>query len=209
MSSARLMMLLALLCAAGGCASSYQVVQLPQREADLYPLSQTRAGVTVAIDEIRSPGRAARYFGANLIGEGVLPLAVIVSNYSGRPVSVKPSDILLHRGKEIVDPLPLEMVTAIAKEQHAFLRSRTEKQVERYFEQVAFKETVVSPGDTYQGVMFFPVPRQQRDSDRFFTMLSLFRDGGPKVRIGVTDPDTRTRRHYGPFSLSIPDLFRE
>jgi len=35
-----------------GCASSYQVVQFPQREADLYPLSQTRDGISVAIDEV-------------------------------------------------------------------------------------------------------------------------------------------------------------
>ena len=44
-------------CAAG----PYQVVWLPQRDADLYPLAQKQAGITIAIDEIKSPGRAERY----------------------------------------------------------------------------------------------------------------------------------------------------
>src|SRR5262245_22687947 len=102
----------------GACAGTYQVVRMPQREADLYPLSQTQAGVTIAIDEIKDAARAERYFGADLIKARILPVAVVVSNYGQHPVIVKPSDILLHQGKEIVDPLPIEVVLASAKSEH-------------------------------------------------------------------------------------------
>jgi hypothetical protein len=188
-----------------GCASSYDVVRLPEREADLYPLSQTKAGVTIAIDEIKTVARAERYFGADLIKEGIVPVAVLVSNYGENRVIVKPSDVLLHRGKEVVDPLPVEIVIATAKSQRWFLRSKTEERIDSFFESLVFRETALLPDETYQGVMFFPAPKPRRTQDTYFTALSLFREGGPKIRVGVTDTETRDRLHFGPFSLSRPE----
>jgi hypothetical protein len=189
----------------GGCAGSYHVVQLPQREADLYPLSQTKKGVTIAIDEIKGVARAKRYFGADLIKEGILPIAVVVSNYGDRAVMVKPSDVLLHRGKEIVDPLPIEVVLEIAKRQHWFLRSKTEEQIDNFFAGMMFNETSLPPNETYQGVLFFSKPKAHRQRESSFLISSLFREGGPKVRIGVTDLESHDRLHFGPFSLSSPE----
>jgi hypothetical protein len=184
-------------------------VQLPEREADLYPLSQTRAQITIAIDEITSAERGGRYFGANLIHEGILPLAVVVSNYGAHRVVVRPSDILLHRGTEIIDPLPIETVTAIAKSQHWFLRSKTEKEVESYFKRVAFKETILIPEETYQGIVFFPIPQPKSSSDTLFTMLSLFGNSRLQVQVGVRDLESHDRHLFGPFSLSLPEDTRD
>jgi hypothetical protein len=80
-----------MLMAAGlaGCSSTYQVVQVPQRDADLYPLSQTREGVSVAIDEITSSDRAASYFGADLVQVGIIPLVVVISNNGERRSSTR------------------------------------------------------------------------------------------------------------------------
>jgi hypothetical protein len=189
----------------GGCAGSYHVVSMPQREADLYPLAQTKSGVTIAIDEVKGAARAERYFGADLIRKGILPVVVVVSNYGKQPVVVKPADVMLHRGREIIDPLPLEVVLGAAKSQHWFLRSRTEEQIDSFFRGVAFTETTLSPSDSYQGVMFFTVPRAHRSRDTSFLISSLFREGGPKVRVGVTNLDTQKRMHFGPFSLSLPE----
>jgi hypothetical protein len=189
----------------GGCAGSYRVVQMPEREADLYPLAQTKSGVTIAIDEIKGAARAQRYFGADLIRKGILPVVVVVSNYGKHPVVVKPADVMLHRGREIIDPLPLEVVLAAAKSQHWFLRSRTEAQIDSFFRGIVFTETTLSPSDSYQGVMFFTVPRKHRRRDSTFLISSLFREGGPKVRVGVTNLDTQKRVHFGPFSLSLPE----
>ncbi len=201
MSGLRLSILACLALVLAGCATPYEVVRLPQREADLYPLSQTEGRVTVAIDAITSPGRAERYFGADLIEAGILPLAVIVSNYGAQRISVKPSDVLVHRGAEVIDPLPVETVVAVAKERRWLLRARTEERIEEYFEDLAFRETVVLPNDSYQGVMFFPVPRRPETSDTLFTILNLFHEGRPRVRVGVTELQTRKRLHFGPFSL--------
>jgi hypothetical protein len=205
MRSLRALMLSFLALALLSCASGYPVARLPEREADLYPLSQTRERITVAIDAITNAQRSEGYFGANLIREEILPLAVVVSNYGAHPIIVKPSDVLVHRGNEIVDPLPIETVTAIAMNRHWFLRSNTEREVESYFKGLAFKETVLMHDETYQGVIFFPVPRPKKSSDTLFTMLSLFGESRLQVRVGARDFETRDRLRFGPFSLSLPE----
>src|SRR5581483_1922737 len=121
-----------------GCASTYQVVQVPQREADMYPLSDTRQGVSVAIDEITSSDRAASYFGTDLLRVGVVPLVVVISNNGEHRIDVKPADILLTRGTQIIDPFRLETVVAMARKQHGSVSSMTQKSLARYFDGVAF-----------------------------------------------------------------------
>jgi hypothetical protein len=183
-----------------GCASPYHVVKLPEREADLYPLSQTRAQITIAIDEIANTERGRRYFGADLLGDGILPLVVVVSNYGTHRVIVRPSDILAHRGAEIVDPVPIETVIAIATKQQ-YLHSKTQAQVENYFRELAFREAVVTHAETYQGVIFVPAPRHRSSSDTLFTMLNLFSESRLKVDVAVRDLEADNRLRFGPFSL--------
>src|SRR6185436_11316572 len=154
------------------CASSYRVVQVPQYGADLYPQAQTRSGITVAVDEMNNAGRVERLFGADLIKEGILPVSVVVSNFGKQRVLLKPSDILFYQGNEVIDPLPVEMVMATAKRQK-YLRSSTERQVDRFFGDAMLKETAVSPNETYRGIMFFAVPAPKRPVDRFFASLSI------------------------------------
>jgi hypothetical protein len=187
------------------CAGSYQVVQIPQYAADLYPLSQTKAGVTIAIDEIRNRTRASTYFGADLINVGILPVSVVVSNHGKHQALVKPSEILLHRGKEIIDAIPIEVVAATAKRQHRSLREETEKKVDSFFENIAFKETVLRPNDTYQGVMFFAIPRSSEMRSRYFRALRAFPEEGARILVAVTDLDTGERLRFGPLSLSFPE----
>lgn len=188
------------------CAS-YTVVQIPQREADLYPWAQTRAGITVAIDEINSATRAKRYFGANLIKVGILPVNVIISNHGEHRFIVKPSDVLLLRGKAVVDPLPIEMVVKIVKRHYRFMRSKTARRIDEFFENMALKEMVLIPNESYQGVLFFEDTRPKKERDRFFTIVNLFREGGLKLRVHVTDLETRERIHFGPFSLSRHEIY--
>jgi hypothetical protein len=196
--------LLPLLAACAGPAP-YRVVEVPEHGADLYPLSQTRAGITIAIDEIRDPARAERYFGADLIKEGILPVNVVLSNYGKQRVIVKPSDLLLYRGREVIDALPVEIVATAAKRQHGALHAKTAEEIDRFFENSTFKEAVLAPGETYRAVMFFaaPVPGAKRE-DRFFTTLSAYLEGGPRLRVGLTTLDTGERVIFGPFSLSLP-----
>jgi hypothetical protein len=188
------------------CSSSYRVVQVPQYGADLYPQAQTRSGITVAVDEMKSATRVERLFGADLIKEGILPVNVVVSNFGKQRMILKPSDILLHQGKEVIDPVPVEMVLATAKRQKSFLRSSTQAEVDKYFEEATFKETTLLPNETYRGVMFFAVPAQQKKTaDRFFTTWSVYREGGPKVRVGITNLDSGERVLFAPFPIRLPE----
>jgi len=188
-----------------GCTSSYRVVQVPQYGADLYPRSNTRAGVTVAIDEMKVPERVERLFGTDLIREGILPVNVVVSNFGNQRILLKPSDILLYRGEEVIDPVPVEMVMALATRHKSFLRASTKQEVDKYFEKSTVKETVLYPSETYRGVMFFAVPVPKRRLDRFFTSWSLYRDGGPKLRIGFTSLDSGERVVFTPFPITLPE----
>ena len=188
-----------------GCTPSYQVVEVPQYGADLYPTSQTKAGITIAIDEIRRPDRAERYFGSDLIREGILPVNVVVSNYSKQSVTVRPSDILLYRGKEVIDPLPIPMIVAMAKRQHRFLASSTKEEVNKFFENSTFKEAVLLPNESYRGVVFFAPPAPKRLIDRWFTRYSTYSEGGPRIRMGVTHIDSGDRLLFGPFPVALPE----
>jgi hypothetical protein len=205
MNPIRALLLASLALVVSACASSYRVVQVPQYGADLYPQSQTRAGITVAVDEMTSAERVARLFGADLVKEGVLPVNVVVSNYGKQRLLLKPSDVLLHQGKEVIDPVPVEMVMGLAKRQKAFLRDTTAEEVDKYFKEHTFKETALHPGETYRGVMFFAVPAPKRWTDRFFTSWSVYRDGGPKVRVGVTSLDSGERVLFAPFAVRLPE----
>ena len=187
-----------------GCTPYYQVVEVPHYGADLYPTSQTKAGITIAIDEIRRPDRAERYFGSDLIREGILPVNVVVSNYSKQSVTVRPSDILLYRGKEVIDPLPIPMIVAMAKRQHRFLASSTKEEVNKFFENSTFKEAVLLPNESYRGVVFFAPPGPKRLIDRWFRAYSSYSEGGPRIRMGVTNLDSGDRLLFGPFTVALP-----
>jgi hypothetical protein len=200
MSFNRIVLLIAV--GLAGCAQTYQVVQVPQREADLYPLAETRQGVSVAVDEITSSDRAASYFGADLVRVGIVPLVVVISNNGAHRIAVKPADILLTRGTQIIDPERLETVIAMAKKEHGPVSSTTQKSLAQYFEGVAFSETVLLPGTTYQGVMFFPIPHSAVAPDSMFSAMTLFHESGMWIQVGARDLDTGSRVRFGPFSVS-------
>src|SRR4029077_20103766 len=113
---------------------------------------------------------------------------------------LKPSDILFYQGSEVIDPLPVEMVMAAAKRQK-YLRSSTERQVDKHFGDATLRETTLYPNETYRGVMFFALPAAKRPLDRFFTPLSILRDDEPKMRIGLTNLESGERVLFAPFAL--------
>jgi hypothetical protein len=177
------------------CSSSQQVVQIPQYEADVHPLSQTKSGITIAVDEIKKPERVERLFGSDLTRDGILPVNVVVSNFSRQRVSVKPADVLLSRGKEVIDPLPMDYVVATAKRQGSV----------RAYESAMFRETVLAPGETYRGVMFFAVPTPKRGTASFFASLFAREQMPAWIRVGLTNLESGERMVFGPFSLALLD----
>ena len=180
--------------ALAACSSS-QVVQIPEYEADVHPLSQTRSGITIAIDEIKKPARVERLFGSDLTKEGIVPVNVVVSNFSKERISVKPTDVLLSRGKDVVDPVSTDYVAATAKRQGSV----------RSFEGAMFRQTVLAPGESYRGVMFFAVPAPKRGIASFFSTLLADRESAARIRVGVTNLESGERMVFGPFPLALLD----
>lgn len=191
--------------ALSGCTRPYQVVEVPQYGADLYPTSQTKLGVTIAIDEIRTSDRAERYFGTDLISRRIFPVNVVVSNYSRQRVTLKPSDILLYRWKEVIDPMPIEIVVATAKREHGRLAASADEQVGKFFQSSAFHEAVLLPNESYSGVVFFALPAPKRAFDGWFRTYSTYGTGLPKIRVGVTNVDAGERMLFGPFMVALPE----
>ena len=197
MNALRIPFLLLLAVALPGC-SGHRLAQLPQYEADVYPMTQAHAGVTVAIDEMRTTQRLERHFGADVARGGILPVNVVVSNHGKQKVLVKPADILLYQAREVIDPLALDAVLAA-------VRAEERAQVRRSLEAAAFRATALSPGETYRGVMFFSAAAL-RKSGSLFSFLGLSRESGAKLRVGVTDQDSGERLLFGPFELAGFDV---
>jgi hypothetical protein len=188
-----------------GCATApppLPISPLPARHADLYPLSMTRAGATVAVDQITTPERGARYFGADLASRDILPVLVTVSAHGETAYRVGPANLLLHRRTAVIDALPVEeVVNALSRAQR--LGRGTREQFERYLVEVSFAETIVKPGETYQGMLFFPVAAERQDRRRLSWMV--LHQGEARLTFVATNAETGERVRFGPFRLSEAD----
>ena len=188
------------------CATPYEIVEIPKREADLYPLSQTKEGITVAVDEITSTERSTQYFGVDLFKEGILPLNVVISNHTDRRLVINPADVLLLRGRQsVVDPVPLHVVTELVMRDYGWLKSDTNKRLDEHFEELTLQEIVLVPDQVYQGVLFFKAatPDRYKSRSRYFTVMSLYRQGALNLQISIADFETHERMHFGPFPISV------
>lgn len=182
------------------CAS-FRIVELPQREADVYPHAETRAGVSVAVDEIQEPERSRRYFGADLPGRGILPVLVVVSNHGEHRVAVRPADLLLLQGRDVLDPLPVEIVKEIPKDRFGIVTDETEERIDELYEHLTLRETILAPGEHYQGVLFFEGVEPPNRFSRYFRLLRPFAHPTMKLHVRLTDLESDDRVRFGPFGL--------
>ncbi|MDN5870305.1 MAG: hypothetical protein L0H73_06240 [Nitrococcus sp.] len=184
-----------------GC-TSYQVVRIPVRDAGLYPVSQTLDAISVGIDPIKDGERAARYFGIDLLERNIMPVVITISNHGTSRAGVNPANILLRRGNNVVDPLPIEHI--ISKATVWRMSEETATQVKHYLRNLAFQDRVLMPGDTYQGVLFFPLRQESDTAESGFTVLYPFSGYLMKLAVVVTDLGERKRYRFGPFSIKRP-----
>ena len=181
--------------------TSYELVQLPVRDADLYPYSETKAGIVVAIDQMSDSRRVSRYFGTDLLSKGILPVQVIVSNHGAHRVMTRPSDLLMLRGREVIDPLAIEKVREITKSKGVWVTDETAEQIDDYFTDLAFKEMLVLPGETVRGVLFFEIVEKPARRSRRFRLISLFPQPSFRLHLVVTDMEEKKRIPFGPFGV--------
>ncbi|OGW35172.1 MAG: hypothetical protein A2010_04900 [Nitrospirae bacterium GWD2_57_9] len=176
----KLLVILFMAVGIAACASSHAPVQPPLRDADLYPGAQTEAGLSIAVDEIRDPDRVRHYFGSDLTRDGILPVNVVISNRGEDEFLVRPPDILATEGSSVIDAVPVEKV----------VREGTK---------TALQETIVRPGDSYQGFLFYKV--RKREGGIYGKVEKIFSDR-MNLRMVVTDRTSGERIHFGPFPLS-------
>lgn len=169
-----------------GCVSR-PVASLPVRSADVYPNARTIAGLTVAVDPIFSPDRVRQYFGADLTKEGILPVNVIYTNYSDVAFLVKPSEVILLEGNDVVDPIPPELAGKLVRGGS------------RRIEELALREKLIPPGGNHQGILLFRTKEKEQGLYGKVERLLLDR---LSMRVTVTEQDSGERFHFGPYSLS-------
>lgn len=184
----------------------YEIVEMPQREADLYPLSETKDGITVAVDEITNTERSMQYFGVDMFKHGIVPVNVVISNHTGRKQLVSPVDVLLLRGRQaVIDPLPIQRITNLVNRDYWYFDERTYNQLSEYFNDLTMQEMVLMPNDVYQGVLFFKavdLDKAYRD-DSNFNVTRLYPKSSLNIKVSVADLETRERMHFGPFPISV------
>lgn len=169
------------------CTTSHPTVRPVVRDADVYPNVQTEAGLSVAVDAISNPDRVRQYFGVDLTKEDILPVNIVFTNHGEDRFLIKPSDVLLLEGNNVVDPMPLEIA------------GKAVKGGSNWMAELALQETVVPPRSNYQGILLFKTKKREPGlygkAEKFFLeRLSM--------RVVVTDQDSGERIHFGPYSLS-------
>jgi len=191
---------LLLLASATGCASRLELVEPPLRHADLYPGSLRGGGVVVAVDALDAR-RARRYFGADLRDAGLLPSVVVVSNRSGEVVSVGPADVLAMEGRRVVDPVrPQEVARRVAARRG--LDDEGSAELAAYLASIAYAPTVVPPGETVQGVVFFDLGRDASEREpSAFRLVSLLPRSRLWLRVAATEQESGQRMMFGPFRV--------
>ncbi len=66
------------------------------------------------------------------------------------------------RGREVVDPIPMEVVAQLPIRDRIFVSRKRRDRVWNVYADLAMQEWIVPPGATYAGVLFFAVPQPPR-----------------------------------------------
>ena len=196
----RLLMLLILLAPAVGC-TSFDVVQPPSRNADLYPHAEHKQDVWMAVDDIVNPKRVERFFGADLTELGITPVQLIVSNQGDERVTVGPADVLMLRGNDVIDPLPIQQVSALIQDRGGVVTDDTEEALDAFLGDLLLRETVLAPGQNYQGVLFFDTSEHETKSAKRFRVFGMYAEPVARLRVAITQLDSDRRIKFGPFGI--------
>jgi hypothetical protein len=193
--------LLALATSLGTAAcATYDLIALPLRDADLYPTARTVEDVSVAAQAFTDPFRVHGYFGANLLVYDIVPIEITVSNHADRPIRIEPAGVLVVRGEEVVDPLPVEIVAELPTQGRWFVSDATREQLREFYADLSLREVAVAPGSTYHGVMFFRIPEPRTPMARALRVWQPF--SMPTLHLyAAVEVEQGERLRFGPFGL--------
>ncbi len=197
--------LLAALAVLVGCATPVELVTPPSRKADVYPTAKRSGDLVVAIDTVRESRRAQKYFGFDMREHGLMPAQIIVSNHGDEAIEVGPADILVSKGRSVIDPVPAAHVASLCKAHSNLYDGEPAELIDAHFASMSFPEMTVAPGETVRGWMFFDLgldEKAKKPESPWFRVVSL--DGGGSnvgLRMAVTESESGQRLHFGPYRL--------
>ncbi len=108
-----------------GCATAYQARPLPFKLPERHPNAVQVDGLTVAAEAFDRRAAAARAFGFDVLGAGLLPVQVVFDHRGERPVRIEPGQTFLEDAKGRLWPLleerlAYERVTRFQQTRQAF-----------------------------------------------------------------------------------------
>jgi len=196
------LVLLALIPALSAGCASFDLVQLPSRKADLYPRAEQNRDIWIAVDAITQAKRSRRFFGADLADHGIHPIEIVVTNFGRKRIRIGPSDVFLVRGGAVIDPIPLDEVEAVVTDRLGIVTGGTSERIGRFLLDLSFRDSVVGPGQSYHGVMFFDTSEDDPGAiSRFFRVTRLYPEPSFYLTAAVTDLDRKRRVGFGPFGI--------
>ena len=83
-----------------------------------------------------------------------------------------------------------------------FVTEETAQEITEFFESVSFRQAILAPAGSYQGVLFFSTASPEKRRSRYFRMVSLFLEPTLSLRLAAKDLETQGRIHFGPFGLA-------
>ena len=165
---------LALLCMlCGGCTTT--LPPYPVRPLTGYPHRVVQGGLALAVQPLRTEAERERYFGVDLVDEGVLPVFVLAENRSSTSsFLLSPENFRLGNAKSPPsgeggpgrDPIGLHIAAAATLSPvlivaYSTLESKGH-QINQTFELNKLRDTTLSPGETVSGFVYFPYPDEAR-----------------------------------------------
>lgn len=181
----RIFTMIIILCFIAGCSAT-RLPDYSPLSAHQYTHRNTQNGLIVAIHPMTETSEIEHYFGTNLLANDILPVLVVVENRNADVSFIlrKQEIQLLNEGSESHDAskrseavgnddaamvvgvaaaalisIPLILVS-VGMESH-------NAEVRRNFAMKELQQTVVSPGDTKSGFVYFKLPKPTNSPDRW------------------------------------------
>ncbi len=173
---------------ASACAAPTHspLVTVTPRSADVHPTAQRDSGVSLAVRDATTADRRLRsVWGPAFAESGILPIEVIVSNQGRDAVSIEPGDVFVLRGSETLASLSFDQVAELIE------------QPERV-RPFALRTTIVPPGRSLQGILFFDVSDGRGWLER---LLDAYPAPVSRVHVALTNIETQQRLRFGPFGF--------
>jgi hypothetical protein len=189
----------------GGCTASFEprLSSHDLKQSQLATVKEAQAGIEVSVEEYASPNKSRRAFDAEIPAKGVLPLLIRIENKGGEDYKVQRNRVRASLDGKPLEPMyGFEAAELGAKRDPtwnaivntaaigplaiyfwpatmALSASQTKsinRKIEQHFEGMELTDTVVKPGETLAGFVFFRVPDKRTTLERLMFELTLEMD---------------------------------